>query len=78
VHNAKFALLAYLAEVTDTSAAEIAVTLERPLPATSMAPLRLVRSGLVSRAWDPRRRTYFYTITPRGQARVNYFSARRS
>jgi DNA-binding MarR family transcriptional regulator len=78
VHNAKLALLAHLAEVTDASAAEVAVALKRPLPATGMALLRLVRSGLVNRSWDPRRRTYFYAITPRGQARVNYFSSRRS
>jgi len=77
LYKSKLSLLTYLTDVADASVAEVAGALERPLPATCMALLRLVRQGLASRSWDRRHRTYFYAITPRGRARVNYFSTRR-
>jgi DNA-binding MarR family transcriptional regulator len=73
----KLVLLRYLAQVSDASAADVAAALDIAVPAASMGLLRLVRGGLAGRAWDPQHRTYFYAITPRGQARVNFFAARR-
>jgi len=77
LYKSKLSLLTYLTDVGDASVAEVAGALERPLPATGMALLRLVRQGLASRSWDRRHRNYFYAITPRGRARVNYFFTRR-
>jgi len=60
LYKSKLSLLTYLTDVADSSVAEVAGALERPLPATGMALLRLVRQGLASRSWDRRHRTYFY------------------
>jgi len=73
----KLALLHCLTQVSDASAADVAAALHIAVPAASMRLLRLVRGGLAGRAWDAQHRAYFYAITPRGQARVNFFSARR-
>ncbi|MBM3359739.1 MAG: winged helix DNA-binding protein [Betaproteobacteria bacterium] len=72
----KGALLIYLRTIVDASASDVADALEISLPTVSMALLRLVRSGLANRTWDPKRGVFFYSITPRGEARVNYFAAR--
>jgi DNA-binding MarR family transcriptional regulator len=72
----KVALLIYLRTVVDASAREVADALDLSLPTAGMALLRLLRSGLANRTWDPKRGVFFYSITPRGQARVNYFAAR--
>ncbi len=73
----KVKILAYLAGVTDATAADVAEVLGATMPTAGMALLRLVRGGLASRAWDPGRRAYFYAVTSRGQARLNFLSARR-
>lgn len=76
--KAKLAMLDYLTRVPDAPAAEVASALHLTLPAASMALLRLVRSGLATRAWDRARQTHFYSITTRGRARVEFFAARRA
>ena len=68
----KLKILAYLATVTDATAADVADALGATLPAAGMALLRLNRSGLVQRAFDPSRGSHYYALTPRGVARLNY------
>ena len=72
----KVAILRYLAQVPDAPASEVADALTTSLPATGMALLRLVRSGLASRTLDLTRGVYYYAITPKGRARVQYLSSR--
>ena len=72
----KLAILRYLAEVPDARASEVANALAASLPATGMGLLRLCRSGLVSRALDSTQGVYYYGITPKGRARVQYLSSR--
>ena len=72
----KVEILRYLAQVPDAPASEAATALAATLPATGMGLLRLWRSGLASRAFDVTRRVYYYSITPKGRARVQYLSAR--
>ena len=72
----KVEILRYLAQVPDAPASEVADALAVSLPATGMGLLRLWRSGLVSRAFDVTQDVYYYSITPKGRARVQYLSAR--
>jgi DNA-binding MarR family transcriptional regulator len=72
----KIAILRYLAQVPDARATEVANALTGSLPAAGMALLRLVRSGLASRALDLTAGVYYYSITPKGRARVQYLSLR--
>ena len=72
----KLAILRCLAQVPDAPASEVADALGASLPAAAMSLLRLVRSGLASRALDVTRGVYYYRITPKGRARVQYLSSR--
>jgi len=72
----KLTILRYLAEVPDASASEVADALAASLPAAGMGLLRLCRSGLVSRALDSTQGVYYYAITRKGRARVQYLSSR--
>lgn len=72
----KLAILRYLAQVPDASALEMADALAASLPAAGMGLLRLVRSGLASRALDATQSIYYYSITAKGRARVQYLSSR--
>ena len=72
----KVAILNYLAQVPDAPASEVANALAASLQAAAMSLLRLVRSGLASRALDVTRGVYYYRITSKGRARVQYFSSR--
>lgn len=74
----KVAILTYLAQVPDAPASGVADVLAASLPATGMGLLRLVRSGLAARALDVTQGIYYYTITPKGRARVQYLSSRAS
>ena len=56
-----------------TNAVEIANAFEVTYPAAAMALLRLVRQGLVTRHADPNAQLYVYEITPKGEARLDYF-----
>jgi DNA-binding MarR family transcriptional regulator len=78
MNERKALLLHHLAQVPDAAAGEVAAAAGISLPAAGMALVRLVRAGLATRAWDPHRRSYFYSISPRGEARVKFFSDRRS
>ncbi len=68
----KIKILSYLDGVTDASAAEVAEALGATLPATGMSLLRLNRAGLVARAWDPNRGCHYYSLSPRGMARLKF------
>ena len=72
----KLSLLNYLTGVLDAAASDVAQTFQVPLPVAGMALLRLTRSGLATRALDSDRNIYFYSITPKGRDRVQYFSRR--
>ena len=68
----KITVLRYLAAATDATAAEVAEALGASMAAAGMSLLRLCRGGLVQRAFDPERRCHYYSITPRGAARLNF------
>jgi len=69
----KHNLLAYLAEIGEADAAEIANALGVPYATSAMALVRLVRQHLASRTVDPHRRLYVYELTHRGHARLAFF-----
>lgn len=69
----KHDLLAYLAQVSDADASEIADALSVPYPTAAMSLLRLVRQGLASRSVDPHRGIYSYRLSDHGQARLTFF-----
>lgn len=69
----KHDLLAYLANVGEADAAEMASALGVPYPTSAMAALRLVRQSLASRAIDPDRGLYVYELTDHGHARLAFF-----
>ncbi len=69
----KHDLLAYLAEIGEADATEIANALGVPYATGAMALVRLVRQHLASRAVDPHRRLYVYELTDHGRARLAFF-----
>ena len=69
----KHDLLAYLAEIGEADAAEIANALGVPYATGAMALVRLVRQHLASRAIDPHRGLYVYELTHHGRARLAFF-----
>ncbi len=54
-------------------AVEIAETLELNYSSVAMGLLRLVRQGLATRYIDPDTQLLVYEITPKGEARIDYF-----
>ncbi len=68
----KHELLEYLVEAGEADAREVAWALGVPYPVAAMALLRLARQGLATRYLDPDRRTYWYTLSDRGRARLGY------
>lgn len=68
----KRALLAYLAEVGDADAKEVASALGVQYSVAAMGLLRLLRQGLASRYRDANRRVYRYRLSDRGEARLVY------
>ena len=68
----KIAILAYLARIPDTTAAELADVLALSLPAAGMQLLRFTRSGLVSRVFDRHHGCHCYAITPKGRMRLEF------
>ena len=66
-------ILAYLAQVPDACAGDLADALGMSLAAAGMHLLRLTRSGLVSRVFDRRHGVHSYSLTPKGQARLEFF-----
>lgn len=71
-------LLGFLAEAREADANEVASAFRVPYPVAAMALLRLVRQGLVARSVDPHLETYWYELTGRGQARLEYLRQRDS
>jgi len=66
-------ILAYLTEVPDACAADLADAIGMSLPAAGMQLLRLTRNGLVSRVFDRRYGVHSYGLTPKGRARLEFF-----
>jgi predicted ArsR family transcriptional regulator len=69
----KHDLLAYLADVGEADAPEMANALRVPYATSAMALLRLVRQHLASRVVDPHRGLYAYRLTDHGRARLTFF-----
>jgi DNA-binding MarR family transcriptional regulator len=65
-------LLAYLDEARHADAEQVAEQLEMDYSAASMGLLRLTRHGLVERRLDPDRGTYWYRLSAKGRARLEY------
>ena len=67
--------LAYLRELERyerPDASEISVVLGVSYPAAAMALLRLTRQGLAARYRDPDSGLFWYELTPKGEARLDY------
>jgi len=71
----KVGLLRELDRYSQPDAREMAVALGVPYPAAAMALLRLVRQGLVTRYRDPESGLYWYELTTKGEARLDYLDA---
>ncbi len=69
----KAILLSALDSLEQADAVDIAEILQRNYPSTAMGLLRLVRQDLASRYLDPDTQLYVYEITPKGQARLDFF-----
>ena len=69
----KFRLLQELDQADYLEAHDIAEILGVSYPAASMALLRLVRQNLAIRYQDPDSQLNVYEITPKGEARPDYF-----
>ena len=67
-------LLTYLDEVRHADAEQVAEELEMDYAAAAMGLLRLTRQGLVERRIDPDRGMYWYRLSARGRARLEYFN----
>ncbi len=68
----RLAILAYLANRSDASAADLAAAFGFSLPAAGMHLLRFTRSGLVHRTLDRREGRYFHSISSKGLARLRF------
>ena len=69
----KLELLEYLDTRGQCDAEEGATIMRMSYSATAMALLRLVRQDLVARHIDPDTHLFLYEITPKGEARLDYF-----
>ena len=69
----KATLLYMIDSVDQADAVEIAETLDLDYSTAAMALLRLVRQDLAARYIDPEIQRFVYEITPKGQARLDYF-----
>ena len=66
-------LLEYLDLNEHVAAAEVANATQKSYSATAMALMRLVRQDLAARHIDPDTQLLVYEITPKGEARLDYF-----
>ena len=71
----KLGLLRELDRHVQPDACEMAVALGVSYPAAAMALLRLTRQGLVTRFRDPESDLYWYELTTKGEARLDYLNA---
>ena len=69
----KIELLEYLDSHEPTDADAIADLMQMSYSATAMALMRLVRQDLAARHRDPETQRYLFEITPKGEARLDYF-----
>ncbi len=69
----KIQLLDYLDTNKHQDADQIASVMDMSYSATAMALLRLVRQDLAARRMDPDTHLQVYEITPKGEARLDYF-----
>ena len=69
----KINLLEYLDKKTFVEADEVAQIMKATYSASAMALLRLVRQDLAARHKDPDTQLYVYELTPKGEARLDYF-----
>ena len=69
----KVQLLEYLDTNEHSDAEDVANAMQMSYSATAMALLRLVRQDLAARYIDPDTQLYLYEITPKGEARLDYF-----
>lgn len=68
----KLDLLALLAQREDAAADEVAEVFSVSYPAAAMALMRLARQGLAARYLDLDSGLYWYELTPKGEARLDY------
>ena len=66
-------LLDYLASAQTATAEQAALDLGILYPAAAMAFLRLSRQGLMKRYIDPETGIYWYCLSARGCARLEFF-----
>ncbi len=66
-------LLEYLDLNEYASAEDVANAMQMSYSATAMALMRLVRQDLAARYKDPETERYVYELTPKGEARLDYF-----
>ena len=69
----KIELLEHLELHEQLDAEEIATAMRMSYSATAMALMRLVRQDLAARHRDPDTQRYVFEITPKGEARLDYF-----
>ena len=69
----KIELLEYLDSHDPTDADDIADVMQMSYSATAMALMRLVRQDLAARHIDPDTQLHVYEITPKGEARLDYY-----
>ncbi len=66
-------LLEYLELNEQANAEDVSNAMQMSYSATAMALMRLVRKDLAARYRDPDTQLYVYKITPKGEARLDYF-----
>lgn len=66
-------LLEYLDLNEYATAEDVANAMQMSYSATAMALMRLVRQDLAARHRDTDTKIHIYEITPRGEARLDYF-----
>ena len=66
-------LLEYLDLNEHVAAEEVANAMQMSYSATAMALMRLVRQDLAARHINPGSQLFVYEITPKGEARLDYF-----
>ena len=69
----KCELLEFLELHDHAEADDIARAFELTYSAAAMALMRLVRQDLAARYNDPKTQLYVYELTPKGEARLDYF-----
>ncbi len=69
----KLDLLEYLDLNDPVDAEVVASDMRMSYAATAMALLRLVRQDLAARYKDPDTELFIYELTPKGEARLDYF-----